>query len=67
LANQARSYGILIGFAVVVTNPAPMSVKQARKLLGKAYRAFTDEQIEEIVILLDIVATDFVLTTVPKV
>jgi hypothetical protein len=51
---------------VVVTDSAPMSVKQARKLLGKAYRAFTDEQIEEIVILLDVVATDFVLKTVPK-
>jgi hypothetical protein len=43
-----------------------ISVKEARKLLGKDYRAFTNEQIEEIVTLLNVVALDFIQLTVPE-
>jgi hypothetical protein len=55
-----------VGFAVVVSTPSIISVKEARKLLGKDYRTFTNEQIEEIVTLLNVVALDFIQSTVPK-
>lgn len=44
----------------------PISVKEARKLLGKRYRSFSDEQIADIVILLDVVAVDSVQLAVPN-
>jgi hypothetical protein len=43
-----------------------MSVKEARKLLGKRYQNFTDTEIEQIVTLLNVIAIDSVLPTVPK-
>jgi hypothetical protein len=55
-----------VGFAVVVSTPSIISVKEARKLLGKDYRTLTNEQIEEIVTLLNVVALDFIQSTVPK-
>lgn len=42
-----------------------LSVKEARKLLGKQYKHFSDDEIEEIVILLDTVAKEFIQTSVP--
>lgn len=51
---------------MVINSPAPKSIKEARKLLGKQYQCLADSQIEEIVMLLNIVAVDFVQQTVPK-
>jgi hypothetical protein len=50
----------------VVLSQPPKSVKEARKLLGKDFAALTNEQIEEMVLLLDVIAVDFVLATVPN-
>lgn len=47
--------------------PEPIiSVKEARKLLGKDYRGFSDEKIAVIVALLNIVAAEHVINTVPN-
>lgn len=43
-----------------------ISIKEARKLLGRQYRAFTDEQIEDIITMLYVIAKDFVQVTVPN-
>jgi hypothetical protein len=43
-----------------------ISVKEARKLLGKSYNNFTDSEVEQIVALLNVVAVECVQVTVPK-
>lgn len=43
-----------------------ISIKEARKLLGKEYRIFSDDQIADIISLLAAIARDFVEDTVPE-
>jgi hypothetical protein len=48
------------------TESPTISVKEARKILGKQYLAFSDEQIVDIITLLNAIAKDFVRVTVPN-
>jgi hypothetical protein len=51
----------------LVTKEQPaISVKEARKLLGKQYWSFSDEEIANIITLLNALAKDFIKATVPK-
>ncbi|MGD0284153.1 MAG: hypothetical protein ABSB12_00960 [Candidatus Saccharimonadales bacterium] len=48
--------------------PTPViSVKEARKLLGKSYRTFSDSEVEQIVVLLNVVATEAVQSKSSKI
>jgi len=40
----------------------PMSTKQARKLLGKAFSHFSDDEIDRIVSLVNFIAKDFIIS-----
>lgn len=42
-----------------------ISVKEARKLLGKKFKPLSDEEIEIIINLIDIVTKDYIQNTVP--
>ena len=49
-----------------LVSPKPIiSLKEARKLLGKDFRHLSDEQVETIILLLDTIAQDVVAKTVP--
>ena len=37
-----------------------ISVKEARKLLGKDFKSFTDKQIEDMIVKLDLIAKGFI-------
>lgn len=47
-------------------SPLIISVKEARKLLGKEYKNFSDSNIERIVALLESIARETIRNTVPK-
>lgn len=40
-------------------SPLPVSVKEARKLLGKSSQSLTDDQITEIILNLQVIARDY--------
>lgn len=49
-----------------VSDPT-VSVKEARKLLGKSYKYLSDDEIERLVTLLDNIARNFIQSAVPQI
>jgi hypothetical protein len=45
---------------VEIGNALPITIKQARKLLGKDFADFSDEKVEQVIVLLDAIAQDSV-------
>lgn len=43
-----------------------ISIKEARKLLGKEYAPLSDDEVDRIIKLLSFIAADFVYSSVPK-
>jgi hypothetical protein len=50
----------------VSSDKLPISIKEARKLLGKEFSKLPDDEIEDIVMLLDVIAHEAILVPVPK-
>jgi hypothetical protein len=42
-----------------------ISVKEARKLLGKDFKGLSDDQVQDIIVKLDLIARGFIAQSVP--
>lgn len=60
--HKRSSWGEAQDSSSVFRNDPNYSVKETRKLLGKAYGIFSDDEILEIATLTDVVARDFIQT-----
>jgi hypothetical protein len=50
---------------VAINQTLPITVKQARKLLGKDFSKFSDDEVDRVILLLDVIAQDIVASSVP--